>query len=229
MKDYDLVFDKDEMNKALINYKKKYGIPFIIEVSGTPNSGKTPAIKVVEKFIRRNKVKYKYIREAAIDCKINNKLSEYYNLWTLTRSLELLIDVFNNDYYLVICERGIFDALCWMEFHKKYHNISEEEYKKISDLLLLKKFTDKIAHIAVFKCDVKTSIIRECPHGIKIPHGTIVNNRVLPLINESIESIINRHKEEFKNIAIIETSDLCQDKINCEFAQTIKNCLQKYL
>ena len=78
------------------NFRKANSIPFIIEVLGTPNSGKTSAIQTFEKVLKRSNVKYKIIYEGASRCKIKDKLSPNFNFWTLSDTMKLLLETFES-------------------------------------------------------------------------------------------------------------------------------------
>ena len=201
------------------NFKIKHNIPVIVEVSGTPNSGKTSTTQTIEKLLKRSdsRLKVKIIGEAANRCKIKDKLSPDFNQWTASETIKLLTEVVYNDYDLVICERGIFDALCWIQFHFNDGRISKREFDAMSSYFSLQTYVDKIGILIVMKCGVDTSISRENMHGIVDTKGTIVNEEVLMKLNSAIEQTYLKYKNFFADSLILDTTDLTPTCINKEF------------
>ncbi|MCL2592043.1 MAG: deoxynucleoside kinase [Defluviitaleaceae bacterium] len=186
-----------------------------------PNSGKSGAIKVAEKLMRRSKLEYKIIPEAAGYCKIKDKLSPMFNDWTFSQTLSLLTEAFNSNHNLVICERGIFDALCWARFHYDNGQLSQEEYDKSSSYFSLSRFSEKIALLITFRCNVETTISRENTHGIVGAEGTIINNKTLAILKTSIDETYRKYSHCFKQSIIIDSDELTQQEISSRFINEI--------
>ena len=93
--------------------------PFVIEFTGTPKSGKTTCVDTIAKFFRRNGVPVSLVTERASVCPIRDKNDIRFNLWTLSTSLAQLIEAIDEPRRVVILDRGLFDSLVWMNYHKK--------------------------------------------------------------------------------------------------------------
>lgn len=217
---------KEHMTMALCEYKKTNRTPFVIEVLGTPNSGKTSAIQTFEKILKRNGIKHKIIFEAASRCKIKNKLSPEFNLWTLSETVKQLLDVYSNNYDIVICQRGLLDAICWFDLYYQDGKISKEEYHRILDYTLMNRFVELINCCYIMGCSVSASIKRENLSGLLDTTGTIVNDVVLSKYNNALTRCQNRYGSFFKKIINMDTTALPQTDINLQFVSSILDYLQ---
>lgn len=212
---------KEHMSLLLKQYKTKNTVPFIIEVLGTPNAGKTSAIQTFEKILKRNGVKHKIIYEAASRCKIKNKLSPDFNLWTLSETIKQLLEVYSGNYDIVICERGLLDTICWCELYYQDNIISKDEHQKLLDYILLNRFISHIGCCYIMECSVEASLERENLSGLLDVTGTIVNEVVLSKYNTSLERAKQLYSKYFKMLMTLDTSILSQSEINKSFISSI--------
>jgi len=220
---------KDHITQLLNQYKRKTLFPFVIEVLGTPNSGKTSAIQTFEKILKRNGIKHKIIYEAASRCKIKNKLSPEFNLWTLNDTIKQLLEAYSESYDIVVCERGLLDSICWHELYYRDNNLTDQEFRKIRDYILLKRFTKPISCCYIMKCSVQTSIKRENLSGLLDTTGTIVNDIVLPKYNAALTACKENYGGNFGGIIELDTSETPQTDINSYFISSILEFIENQL
>lgn len=220
-------YNREQISKIFNNYAKEKKVPFIIEVLGTPNSGKTTAIQTFEKILKRNNIKYKIIYEVAGRCKIKNKLSPDFNLWTMTETMKQLLEIFNSNYDIVICERGLLDTICWCDLFLKENKILKDEYDSIVNFVLLNRFTKNICYSYIIKCSVDASMKRENLDDLLDIKGSIVNETILKKYNDSLEYVSKKYVSNFQKIEEMDTSNMTQIEINKSFVNSIFNYLNK--
>ncbi len=218
-------YNREQISKIFDNYAKEKKVPFIIEVLGTPNSGKTTAIQTFEKILKRNNIKYKIIYEVAGRCKIKNKLSPDFNLWTMTETMKQLLEIFNSNYDIVICERGLLDTICWCDLFLKENKILKDEYENIVNFVLLNRFTKNICYSYIIKCSVDASMKRENLDDLLDIKGSIVNETILKKYNDSLECVSKKYVSNFQKIEEMDTSNMTQIEINKSFVNSIFNYL----
>jgi len=212
---------KTHMIQLIDNYKSQKKAPFVVEILGTPNSGKTTAIQTFEKLLKRNNVKCKIIYEAAGRCKIKNKFSPEFNLWTLNETVKQLLEAYTENYDIIVCERGLLDTLCWFNIYYQDNLINKKEYDKIVGYTLLKGLVNRIDYELIVNCSVETSLYRENLSDIIEAAGTIVNEVVLTKYNSSLEKVKNEYNRYFEKVVMIDTTELTQPEINKVFISKI--------
>lgn len=205
---------KNQMIQLISVYNSQKKSPFVVEVLGTPNSGKTTALQTFEKLLKRNGIRGKIIYEAAGRCKINNKFSPEFNLWTLNETIKQLVEAYTANYDIIVCERGLLDTLCWFNIYYQDKLISKQEYDKIVEYTLLKGFVNRIDYELIMSCNVETSLYREHLTDINEATGTIVNNVVLTKYNSSLQKVKKDFDKNFKKLIEIDTTNLSQQEIN---------------
>lgn len=220
-------FKDEEIKLAFREYKGIKNKPLIVEISGSPNSGKTSAIHAIERIDKQQGVKVKIIYEAATKCKIKDKLSIDFNIWTANFTINSILESLNNSYDMIICERGVFDCLCWLEFHIKNKNIPFSFIEEIYNFYQSKKWFENIDFIYVMTCSPEVSIKREYLDGLTEVSGTIVNKKILSIIDEAILNTIEKNKETLQNIYTLDTTSLDQISINRTIVSSILTELQK--
>ena len=195
---------------------------FIVEISGTPNSGKTTSVLKFENLFNRKKMGFKFIHEMATKCPINNKLLPEFNYWTGTSTMTKFWELLYKKPTVIICERGIFDALCWLEFHYKRKSISEFQLKKMADFYLNDSLTKYKKYVLELVCSPKCAVDREYMiNDYHIP-GTIVNKEIVQQINQSIKTSSDKYNDYFDRIETV-------DSTNMDMESTVTTVFNKIL
>lgn len=201
----------EEKNTKLIEDIKKYQAlkinPIIIEFDGTPNSGKTTVIEEVYKVLN-SIFKCSYITERAKNCKIKDKLSPNFNFITGTQTIIKIIEEIECDNQIILCERGLLDAIFWMRFHNEQNRISNECNQIMTDFYMLNDFIKYNVFSIVLQCDTNSAIKREKIKNMYINNKKkIVNEEVIDMYNSSINTCYEQYKNQFDSIRI-DTSDM---------------------
>ena len=198
--------------------------PLIIELAGTPNSGKTSLINELENVFGRFKIKCKIICETAQYCKISNKKSPEFNYWTALETIQRIMVVIDQGYKLILCDRGIFDALTWLRFYYNRNLIGESEYRKSVDFYLLSRWRQFVHYIILITCEPNMAIQRDSAYKEFEKYGTIVNPETLEDINNAINNTKQKYESFFNRII---TYDTTKDIENIK--SEIKKQLYEYL
>ena len=127
--------------------------PLIIELSGTPNSGKTSLIEEIDGAFRRYDIKCKVICESAKYCKISNKKIPQYNYWTALETIQRIISVIDQGYKIILCDRGIFDAITWMKFYYNNKLIKKDDFDSTIKFYSLNIWRQFIQYVILITCD----------------------------------------------------------------------------
>lgn len=102
--------------------------PYFVEVLGTPEAGKTTAIKGVISSLSRKGYTVQYIREAAeIVPEQFKKGSGEAHIWMGLNVAQNIMSAKFSNADIVLIDRGIFDILFWNDFHYKIGNLTQEQ------------------------------------------------------------------------------------------------------
>jgi thymidylate kinase len=157
--------------------------PVIIEFSGSPKSGKTTNIDIIDHFFRRSKFKVWAPSEGASKRTPYNLRKDLvaFNAWSLNYAIsELLLSYHNVDMpHLVILDRGPFDSLAWMGVLQQDGKLSSEDYNVIRNFALLPKWANVIDRIYLFTCAPEISLERENALKLTERSGLAMNNGML--------------------------------------------------
>lgn len=164
--------------------RRKLG-PLIVEFSGLPNSGKTPAIEIVRHFFNHLGLRVLAPSEGA--SKRNPLVLRQdlvaFNVWSGMYALsEILLEANSlRPSNLVILDRGLFDAICLLYWQQRQGKLSAKEFQTIRDFFLLERWKRQIARVFLFTCSAETSLKREQEGKlIERPGKTIVTKETLP-------------------------------------------------
>lgn len=157
--------------------------PVAIEFAGSPKSGKTTTIEILEHFFKRTGFNVWAPSEGA------SKRTPYhlrrdlvaYNSWTLNYAIsELLVAYHNVDRpNLIILDRGPFDSLAWMGLLRDKEELPSEEFETIREFALHPKWSQLIARLYLFTCPVDVSLQRETQFKLTTKEGTAMNPNML--------------------------------------------------
>lgn len=180
--------------------------PLIIELSGTPNSGKTSLIEEIDGAFRRYDIKCKVICESAKYCKISNKKIPQYNYWTALETIQRIISVIDQGYKIILCDRGIFDAITWMKFYYNNKLIRKDDFDSTIKFYSLNMWRQFIQYVILITCDPQIAIERDVTYKEFNKYGTIVNLETLQEINIAINESKEEYSYIFNNVFSYDTS-----------------------
>lgn len=113
----------------LERFRKAGRSPIVVEFAGLPKSGKTTVISQIHTFLRRCGFRAEVVIERASVCPIRDKKHSSFNTWTSCTALSQLLDKTQvpprpDDPEILILDRGLFDAVLWLEFQKQLSRIT---------------------------------------------------------------------------------------------------------
>lgn len=187
--------------------------PLFIEFCGSPKSGKSTTINSLSMFFRRNGLKTAVLTERAGVCPIQNKTHPNFNIWTLCSVIADMLEKMEHGKEkidIIIADRGIFDALCWFNWlntnpSDKNPYLSNENFKELTTFINSDIWKRNIDLIYVFIVDYKTSIEREYSALLTEKRGSIMNEDVLKTYNASIEQVVAKYSQYYRQVEKIKT------------------------
>jgi len=212
--------------------------PIVIEFCGSPKSGKSSSITSLNTFLKRNGFKTYVLSEKASQCPISDKQSPLFNVWTCSSTINeinAIMDTTNpaseDSIDFIICDRGIFDALCWFKWLKKNNHMRDEEYTILTKYATLYRWQKNIDLVYVFLATPEQSIKREYANLLTDKRGSIMREDVLDDYKKAVMETFEEYKESFRATAIIDTSERTQDDVGYEVTlktlDTLKDMLME--
>ncbi|OJJ17260.1 hypothetical protein BKI52_31655 [marine bacterium AO1-C] len=237
--------DKEESIKNLQNLAKEVKSlkeqvhlrrPIIIEFCGSPKAGKTTTITSLNVFLKRNGFKTTVLAEKASICPIEKKTHYYFNMWTLCSSITDLLPKILSDtkFDIIIIDRGIFDALCWLEWlnnneHENNPYLNDEYFNILTEFASMDLWTSIIDLVYIFKAEPDISIEREYANLLTATRGTIMNESVLESYNLAIEQTLEKFEGKFREIQQLNNSSKNPNEVNHTVTKTILETLKNLL
>lgn len=212
--------------KSILNNK----IPYVIEFTGTPRTGKTTLINnlydffmkkgftvdVLEEFTTSKKYKneiYPLLKDKSKNI-INTEIPKYV-LNQLEESIKNMKDI-------IIIDRSLFDRLIWIDRLYIKQGITKEEYYNFKEkyIPLIK---EKINIVISTYTDSITSIKRDYHTNLSLEERRFLNELNINEFNKSLFNMQELSKKENINFHLYDTTNKNQREISFEIIDTILN------
>jgi thymidylate kinase len=183
--------------------------PFFVEVTGPPSSGKTTTITELDKFFRRQGFRVLRPQEGAEVIRHIERTTPLYNIRTGLYALSLLIDIAHGHQYdLVIFDRCIFDANCWMIYWEEKGMLTKAE-KLIAQQFFLSRFWADTIDIAYFMiCDPDIAMKRELRIALSEKLGETTNPKTVATLRERYVNAYHALSPTCPQLRLVDTSHL---------------------
>lgn len=142
--------NEEKLNAIITNLQsinsqlKKSKGPILVELIGTPKSGKTTLLNHVSTLFENNNIPLVKRQETAEYNPISDKSLEEYNIWMYSELLKNLSeDLSNPEPRIVIYDRGILDRLPWIDLSIKDGSIPPKDGATLKQFFngeLMKKY-----------------------------------------------------------------------------------------
>ena len=210
--------------------------PIIIEFCGSPKAGKTSSITALNIFLKRNGFKTTILTERASICPISDKESPVFNVWTCSATINEInekMDEANTasegNLDIILCDRGIFDALCWFRWLKSRDKMSEEEYDVLTQFAMLNRWQKNIDLVYIFLTTPEESIRREYAHLLTNKRGSIMKEDILEQYKKSVEETLHEYESAFRATCVQDTTDREQNDVSYEVTEKTLQTLKEML
>jgi predicted ATPase len=171
--------------------------PFVLEITGTPKAGKTTLIGMLNSFLRQCGWRVHLLEERAGICPLPMKGHFFFNTWTTGSMLGGLLDAVDRDVDLVILDRGLFDALVWLEIQASEGHVSSEEADIFERFVLMERWQRLSDTTCVIDVDADEAMRRENENRLMIRTGSIMNPKRLTAFNAALTAVRSKHGHRF--------------------------------
>lgn len=183
--------------------------PFIFEFNGSPHSGKTTTIIEIDKFLRRHGFRVLRLQESGEAIRHIDRTAPVYNIRTGLYTLTHLLDhIHAHNYDVIIYERGIFDAYCWMQYRAKMGQITKKQLGVIQNFLLMDFWANEIDLAYFMICAPEQARKRE--------FGASISKRLNTKNVEIVKLYRNAYRrlsKKFPQLKIVDTTNLGKKEV----------------
>lgn len=186
--------------------RKQARRPYFVELAGTPKAGKTSTLQVVHRFLKDCGYQVHEMRERAADCPIAMKGHFYFNTWTTTTMLASMIESLETEADVVLLDRGVFDALVWLEAQHVAQQVSQHERDVFRAFVLLDRWRTLTDLTFVLRVDPPKAVERENA-GLIVPRtGTIMGEGPLERYNGVLDDVRRSMGQQFSFVDVDTTA-----------------------
>ena len=181
--------------------------PFFIEFSGTPKAGKTTIINSLRLFLSRNRYTVNVLVERASTSRIVDKLHLDFNVWTACATLIQMLDAaqWPGRNKIVILDRGLFDALAWMDWLRERGQLGDDDMQKVVEFLTIDHWRMFIDMVFIMLTTPEESLHREYKDQVTKKPGRIMNAAAIQKFNESLQTTKEHYGHLFPRITEVWT------------------------
>ena len=214
--------------KDVIDHK-----PYVIELTGTPRTGKTTILKTLEDFFRKGGFKVKVIDEFTTSKRykeeiypmIKNESPLFINKEIPRYLKEEIVKAINEDPDIIIVDRGLFDRMIWIDRLKEKNKITYGEYELYNReyLPIIQELEDFVICTYAKPID---AICRDYNANLSLESRSFLSEEHVKEYNNSM----NNSKSLIENISVFDTTDKTIKEISIGIANRVVDDIRlKYI
>ncbi|OGN00441.1 MAG: hypothetical protein A3B91_04320 [Candidatus Yanofskybacteria bacterium RIFCSPHIGHO2_02_FULL_41_29] len=202
--------------------------PFIIELTGSPGSGKSLTTQVLYDYFRIKGLRVLIPQEAAEVIQHISRTTPLYNIRTGLESLTKIIDESSrHNYDIIIFNRAIFDAYCWAQYWFEKGKLSSPDQSNLKTFFINSFFTSLIDRAYIFVCEAEKAMAREFRVTIsKQGRETTNPNSIANLVKIFRDSYSYLHLFH-RQLQFIDTTNMTEQEMVDTVAEDLINALAK--
>lgn len=239
--------NEDEYNKLKkLHYKKEEvyklkqvlsnQIPYVIEFTGTPRTGKTSLINNLKDFFKKKGFKVEIIEEFTTSEKykkeiypiLKNQASDIINIEIPKYVLSQLEEILIKKPDIIIIDRSLFDRLIWVDRLFLKGKMSKDNYEKYK-CLYIPLIKEKIDIIISTYTDSLTALKRDYSANLSLETRSFLNETNIDEYNKSLLNMQKLSELEKINFRLFDTTNKNQRQVSFDVADYILNDMKNNL
>lgn len=199
--------------------------PFIIEITGSPHSGKTSTIIELDKFLRRHGFRVFHLQESGEAIRNIDRSAPVYNIRTGLYTLTNLLDhAHTHSYDVIIYDRGIFDAYCWMTHWAEKNKKQKNELEIAKKFFLMNLWANMIDRVYFMICSPEQAKKREFNMSISKSEKLDTKNvEMVKLYRNAYDQL----SKKFSQIKLIDTTNRKSKEVTEKIALDILDLMSR--
>lgn len=208
--------------------EKYFPRPFFIEFFGSPSAGKTTTITEVDKFLRRQGFRVWRPQEGAEVIRHIERDTPLYNLRTAQYALQILVDQSVGHLYdVVIFDRCLFDACCWMLYWEEKGKLSAAETELFRQYFLSRFWINKLDIAYMMTCEPEKAMERELRIALSRKLGETTNPETIRKLIARCHKVYCSLSPLYPQLRIFDTTKMEEPEMVRTVAEDILLTLHK--
>ena len=188
--------------------------PLVIELTGTPRSGKTSCINNIRDFFKKGGFEVELLEEPANKINITttnqtqlkNISDVEFNHQTLKIALDALENALKGNFDIILLDRGVLDNYIWYNMFYNQCKITLEEHKNYFENQIT-NYKDLIDSLIITFVDEKEAVKRDYLNSITLEPRRKINTDKIAEYNKSIDEVRPYFEKVVKDIFPLDTKD----------------------
>jgi len=202
--------------------------PFFVELTGSPDSGKTTTIDEMYKFFKTLGFKVKRPQEGAEVIQGVKRDTPLYNIRTCDYARIQLIDQAHEpECDLMIFDRCVFDGYCWMMYWEAKSKLTSEETKMYQSFFLSKFWVNKLDAAYFVICNPDESMRRSKEVSLTNRMGNFTNPATIKVLVDRFQKAYVDLSPTFPQLRLVDTSGMDKQTMVEYFANEILTAMEK--
>lgn len=202
--------------------------PFFVELTGSPDSGKTTTIDELYKFFKTLGFKVKRPQEGAEVIQGIKRDTPLYNIRTGDYArIQLIDEAHDPTCDLMIFDRCLFDAYCWMMYWLSKGKLNEEEMRLYQTFFLSRFWVEKLDAAFFVVCDPNEAMRRSKEVSLTEKLGNFTNPQTIKVLVERFKQAHVELYDRFSQLRIVDTTTMGKQEMVEYFANEILNSMEK--
>lgn len=209
-------------------------VPYVIEFTGTPRTGKTTLINNLSDFFKKKGFTVEILEEFTTSKQykeniyplLKDKYKNIVNTEIPKYVRKQLEEAISRNPDIIIVDRSLFDRLIWVDRLYQKKGMTENEYDEYKNkyLPLIK---NNINIIISTYTDALTSLKRDYNANLSLEKRNFLNEQNILEYNESLINMRNLCKKENINLKFFNTTNKSERKISFEVIKAILKDMRK--
>ncbi len=223
-------------SKELIKLKKliKNTKPYVIELAGTPRTGKTRLLNNLLDFFEKGGFKINFLEEFT---KTKNYKKYFFKKWIKMNATFVNIKIYENILKnlnrillnksdIILADRLLFDRLIWINRLYLNGKIEKTKYLKLNEDVQ-KVAKEKTDFVVFTYADDSVVLKRDYENSLSLEKRSFLNRRRINEYNLALKDIEKIMKDSGVNFYSIDTSNLNEREISIKIANMILDDIRK--
>lgn len=209
-------------------------VPYVIEFTGTPRTGKTTLINNLYDFFKKKGFSVQVLEEFTTSKKykkeiyplLKDKYKNIVNTEIPKYVLKQLDETLNKKVDIIIIDRSLFDRLIWVDRLVLKDGMSDKEYEEYKKLYI-PLIKEKINIIISTYTDSLIALKRDYQANLSLEKRNFLNEDNVNEYNKSLLNMQELANKENINFNLFDTTNKNQRETSFEVVNTILNDMRK--